>query len=70
MSASSGSAKLKRVMKDLKVSWEETLLYWHDENSRQFNEMFMVALLAALRSAELGMDRLSAALNQLRRDCS
>ena len=70
MSASSGSAKLKRVMKDLKVSWEETLLYWHDENSRQFNEIFMVPLLAALRSAEQGMDRLSAALNQLRRDCS
>lgn len=69
MSASSGSAKLKRAMKDLKISWEETLLYWHDENSRQFDEVFMAPLLTALRNAEQAMDRLSAVLNQCRRDC-
>ena len=69
MSTNAGLGKLKQAAKDLKTQWDETRAAWHDENSRRFEEHYVVPLLARLRTVELTMAHMASVLQEVRHDC-
>ncbi|MFH1746909.1 MAG: hypothetical protein ABIG44_07660 [Planctomycetota bacterium] len=69
MSMNSALQKTKRASKDLRVQWSEVKSVWYDENSRRFEEQYIVPLLARLRTVELTMSHMASILQKARRDC-
>jgi hypothetical protein len=69
MSTSAGLGKLKKAAKELRAQWGETHGAWHDENSRRFEEDFVVPLLARLEKVELTLAQLGSVLQRVHRDC-
>ena len=69
MSASGGLGKLKQAAKDLKIEWEQARAVWNDENSRKFEQNFVLPFLTRVRNAETAMAHLDAVLQEVRRDC-
>ena len=69
MSVSSSLGKLKRAAKDLRLQWIEVMQFWHDENSRRFEERYLTQLLARLRRVEMAMGHMTSILQKVRHDC-
>ena len=67
--ATAGLGKLRQAGKDLRAQWNETRAVWRDENSRRFEENFVVPLLARLHRVELTMAHMGAVLQEVHRDC-
>lgn len=65
-----GQARLKNAMQTLLIRFEETKPLWDDAVRRDFDREHIEPLQPAVRSALGGMERLSSALVQIRRDCS
>ena len=69
MSTNAGLGKLKQATKDLRAQWSETHAAWHDENSRHFEERYLIPLLARVRTVELALSHMAAVLQEVRHDC-
>jgi hypothetical protein len=69
MSVTAGLGKIRRAAKDLRGHWNDAKVFWHDENSRRFEERHIVPFLARLRTVELTMGHMAAVLQKARRDC-
>ncbi len=69
MSAESSAGKLKQVERDLLRLWNETRLFWRDENSRRFEKEVIEPLLTKLRATQSAMGRIAVVLRNARRDC-
>lgn len=69
MSVTSGQGNLRQASKDLRVRWTDTKAAWHDQNSRRFEEKYLVPLLGRLRTVELAMGQMATVLRKVRGDC-
>ncbi len=69
MSVTSGQGNLRQAGKDLRARWLDTKAAWHDQNSRRFEEEYLVPLLGRLRTVELAMGHMATVLRKVRGDC-
>ena len=69
MSVTSGQGNLRQTGKDLRARWIEAKASWHDQNSRRFEEKYLVPLLGRLRTVELAMGHMAAVLRKVHGDC-
>jgi hypothetical protein len=65
-----GSNRLKHALRTLQDHWRATEATWNDSVRRRFGERHLLPLDPAVDAALLGMQKLAAVLDQVRRDCS
>lgn len=69
MSLSTGSGKLNRSVKDLRLRWEEAKAHWSDPVSQAFEENHCIPLEEQMRATLRAMDRLARIIDQARLEC-
>ena len=69
MSVVAGLGKLRQAAKDLRIQWSEAQTAWHDDNSRRFEQKYLMPLLTRLRTVELTMRHMATVLQKVRHDC-
>jgi hypothetical protein len=65
----SGSTKLHKAWKKLRLRWESTQREWHDAVSREFEEKYLAPLEPQIDATLQRMRTLSAALAAAQHDC-
>jgi len=64
-----GRGRLNMGLKDLRLRWDQTQTEWNDAARRDFEENHYAPLEPLIQATLRGMDRLSAVLHQMQRDC-
>jgi hypothetical protein len=70
MSVVKGHDRLVGAAKQLLAEWQALKEVWRDENSRQFEEKYIIPLESEARAAVMAMDRAQAAIHRAQRDCA
>jgi hypothetical protein len=69
MSLATGRGQLSNAFKTLKQQWEATESVWRDVIRKEFSDDHWDPLVARLSAVLTAMDRLDAALGQMKQDC-
>jgi len=64
-----GIAKLIQATETLQETWAETKVYWHDDNSRHFEENHLEPIVPQVKLAVDAISRLADVLAQAQREC-
>ena len=69
MNLNGNKAVLSGATKELLLRWGETKNYWHDGKSREFEERYMLELMARVDQATTLIDKLEEVLQKVQKDC-
>lgn len=69
MSMSANRTRLVAITKELSLQWENTKDAWRDAKADEFEQKYMVELLAAVDNALLVLDQLDKLVSKVRKDC-
>jgi hypothetical protein len=69
MSSAAGLAKLAKVLKEVRMRWDETGSVWSDAVSRDFEKNHLELLEHQLKTTITGLERLSSVLAQAKHAC-
>jgi hypothetical protein len=69
MNISGNGKMLVAATKDLSLRWAETREAWQDARSREFEEKFLVELMASVERAAPVFDDLDKVISKVRSDC-
>jgi hypothetical protein len=69
MSLSTGSSKLNRALKDLRLRWDETKAQWNDPVSQAFEDNQTAPLEMQILATLRAIDRLARIIDQVRQEC-
>jgi hypothetical protein len=69
MSTVRGHERLVLAAKQLLADWHDLKETWRDENSRQFEDRYIVTLESEIRAAVQAIDRAQRAMHRARQEC-
>ncbi len=69
MNLHGNKAQLSGATKELLLRWSETKNYWHDGKSREFEERYLLELMARVNQATTLIDKLEEVLQKVHKDC-
>jgi hypothetical protein len=69
MSAGGSKSRLVSVSRELTLKWEETMNYWRDEKSREFERKYLQELFLGVDKAVAVIEKLDELLKKIRSDC-
>ena len=69
MNLNGNKAVLSGATKELLLRWDETRNYWHDGKSREFEERYLLELVARVDQATTLIDKLEEVLQKVQKDC-
>jgi hypothetical protein len=69
MNLNGNKAVLSGATKELLLRWAETRNYWHDGKSREFEERYLLELMARVDQATTLIDKLEEVLQKVHKDC-
>jgi hypothetical protein len=65
----SGAAKISSAYKKMRLSWESTKEYWHDQNQAHFEREYLDPLEPQLAAALDAISALADVIGRAERDC-
>ena len=69
MNLHGNKAVLSGATRELLLRWDETKNSWHDGKSREFEERYMLELMARVDQATTLIDKLEEVLQKVHKDC-
>jgi len=69
MNLNGNKAVLSGATKELLLRWDETRIYWRDGKSREFEERYLLELMARVDQATTLIDKLEEVLQKVHKDC-
>jgi hypothetical protein len=69
MGVHEGRGTLGKALKTLENRWLEAKFNWNDQQTREFEERFMVPLQMELRSAVGAMDTVASLVSRIHSEC-
>jgi hypothetical protein len=69
MGVHEGKGTLAKALKTLENKWLEAKFSWNDQQTREFEERFMVPLQIELRSAVGAMDTVGSLVSRIHSEC-
>jgi len=69
MNLNGNKAVLSGATKELLLRWDETRIYWRDGKSREFEERYLLELMARVDQATTLIDKLEEVLQKVQKDC-
>ena len=69
MNLTGNKAQISGSTKELILRWSETKNYWHDPKSKEFEERYMLELMARVDKVTTLIDKLEEVLQKAHKDC-
>jgi hypothetical protein len=69
MNLSGSKSRLTGLTRELSLRWADTKTHWRDARSGEFENRYMLELIANVDRAVIIVDKLEALLKKVREDC-